>query len=591
MKRIIYSVILLLSLGITLYAQEYGPGGKKIYMADDDRLYINKDLGVYLWISTSPDPNSKKIRLLSDSSKKYSNPMYFDTEGFNSIRHKSAVDTSTLRMIYPLTDVIFEVYADGIPPHTSASFQSGTAKILQGKKYYGSDLKIKLTSKDATSGIESLQYKLDNNAFAEYRDELANLKEGENTLEYYAIDKVGNKEPTAREVFYIDNTPPVTEYQIVGNRSDKYVSSDAVIKLTSADAISGVKATYFKVNQGAFTRYANPVPVSVFVNDESSISYYSEDNLGNKETARTIGGKQNSIQVEGKESATDQMIFEFYIDREPPQVSIEADKDLFKGKINYVSTRTLFKVTAEDEKSGVDKLQYSINNPLVEGEYKEPFSLEKEGLQYIRVKSTDFVGNISPMLTRSYYCDMIAPVSRLSIGSPKFLSRDTMFVTIATPFTLSAVDDQSGLSSIQYAIGKTDQLPYSKPFHLENPGLNTVSFSSADNVNNKETLKTQTVFVDNLPPAIIYNFSIDPIGKKNVRDEVYTIYPTNVMLYIASTDASSGSEKIEYRVNEGALLSENPVKGFVPGNYIVHVNAYDVLGNKSTQDIKFAIEK
>jgi len=62
-------------------------------------------------------------------------------------------------------------------------------------------------------------------------------------------------------------------------------------------------------------------------------------------------------------------------------------------------------------------------------------------------------------------------------------------------------------------------------------------------------------------------------------------------LYIASTDASSGAEKIEYRINSGPLLTENPVKGFVPGNYIISVTAYDVLGNKSAQEIKFAIEK
>jgi hypothetical protein len=63
------------------------------------------------------------------------------------------------------------------------------------------------------------------------------------------------------------------------------------------------------------------------------------------------------------------------------------------------------------------------------------------------------------------------------------------------------------------------------------------------------------------------------------------------MLYIAATDANSGGEKINYRINEGSLLGDNPVKGFTAGNYIIEVNAFDVLGNKSTQEIKFAIEK
>ena len=62
------------------------------------------------------------------------------------------------------------------------------------------------------------------------------------------------------------------------------------------------------------------------------------------------------------------------------------------------------------------------------------------------------------------------------------------------------------------------------------------------------------------------------------------------MLYIAATDKHSGGEKIEYTVNGGLLQTENPIKSFKPGNYLVDVNAYDVLGNKNTQEIKFSVE-
>lgn len=590
MKRIcaIFSVLLLISY--SHYAQQTLPEDKQIFRADDDKLYINKDLGLYLWISTSPDPNAEKIRLTSDSSKKYSNPMYLDTEGYNSIRHKSAVNPATHEIIYPLQDVIFEVYADGLNPKSSADYHAGSVKKLNSKKYFSGDLKIELHSVDATSGIQSLQYKLNESSFLEYKETLISFKEGENILEYYATDKVGNKEMMNKEVFYIDNTAPKTEYQIDGNRSDKYISADALIKLIAADNISGVKATYYKINKGAFVRYINPIPVKVFTTDETSLSFYSEDNLGNKENVKTIGGKESVIQVEGN-SSTQNLLFEFYIDREPPQVTLEIDMDLYKGKYSYVSPRSHFKIIAEDEKSGVDKVFFSINNPLVENLYKDPFGIETGGLQIIRIKSTDFVGNVSPLLNKSFYCDVNAPVSKLSIGSPKFLSRDTLFVTEDTPIILTATDDQSGISFIQYAFEKAEPVTYLKPFTISTPGLNTIKYFASDNVNNKEAIKTQSVFVDNLPPVILYHFSVESIGTKNVRDEVYTIYPTNTMLYIAATDARSGGEKIEYTINGGLLLTENPVKSFLPGNYIVKVNAFDVLGNKSTQEIKFAIEK
>lgn len=51
------------------------------------------------------------------------------------------------------------------------------------------------------------------------------------------------------------------------------------------------------------------------------------------------------------------------------------------------------------------------------------------------------------------------------------------------------------------------------------------------------------------------------------------------------------AKKIEYRLNDGKVLSANPLKGLPPGNYQLEVKAFDVLGNKSVKKIKFAIEE
>ncbi len=590
MRRLIINFSFLFLISYTLFAQQTIQGEKKVYRDEDNKLYINKDLGIYLWISTSPDPGSEKIRLMSDSSKKYTNPMYLDTEGYNTVRSPSAVDTTTKQTIFPLQDIIFEVYRDGIPPETKAIYSSEYTKILNGEKFFGGNLKIKLSSFDATSGIESLKYSLNNGSFSDYKDELTAFKEGENILEYYASDHVGNVESSKKDIFYIDNTPPKTEFMIEGDRSDKYISAKAVIKLSSSDDNSGVKGIYFRIDNGPFSTYLKPIPVSVIKSDETSISFYAEDNLGNKEAIKVIGGKENSIQVEGS-SSTQNVLFEFYIDREPPKVDIQVDKNLYKGNYVFVSPTSQFTITAEDDKSGVDKIFYSVNNSSVENLYKDPFTLNKDGLYYIRVKSSDFVGNVSPLLSKIYYCDIKAPVTKLTLSNPKYFSHDTLFISTRTVLTLASSDDQSGVASTQYKLNEDEPVIYSKPFSIESPGLTTILYYATDNVNNKEANNDQRVFVDNQPPVIIYHFSVESIGSKKVRDELYTIYPINTMLYIAATDAHSGGEKIEYTINGGSLLTINPVKSFKPGNYVVQVNAYDVLGNKSTQEIKFAIEE
>jgi len=590
MKQFYYAYLLISLISLPSFAQTPGQPVKKVFRSEENKLYINKDLGVYLWLSTSPDPDSEKHRLMSDSSRKHTNPMYFDTQGYNTFRSPWEVDTSTKKVIYPLQDIIFEVYADGLPPVSKAVFHSTFTKYIDGKRYYDTNLKIELQSYDAVSGIEALWYSLNSDKFTIYKEVLTTFREGENVLRFYSTDKVGNIEQIQEEKFYIDKEAPKTSYQIEGNRNDKFVSADALIKLTSTDNLSGIKNIFYRINNGAYIRYTTPISVNVLSGEQATISFYAEDNLGNKEDVQTIGGKDNSVVVEG--ATTEQhVVFEFYIDRDPPEVSLEVNSELYKGNYAYVSPRTQFTIHAKDEKAGVDKIQYSINTNLYDTEYKEPFTLKNKGLHYIRIRASDYVGNVSTPVLNTFYCDPDPPQTALIIGPPKFLSHDTLFVSVKTSFAITGKDEGSGVGSIQYSINNTAPIEYTKGFNLEQSGYTVLNYSASDRVNNCARQNIAKVFVDNESPVIHYHFSVESIGTKLVRDENYTIFPTNVMLYLAATDQNAGGEKIEYSINESTLQTINPVQSLKSGNYFIEVNAYDVLGNKSTQEIKFAVEE
>lgn len=137
---------------LQINAQEPLKHEKRIYVSPEGEIFIQKQLPVYLRISTSPDKNTESYLLRSEHSKKYTNPMYFDTEGINTIRSPSAVDTSTLRPIYPLEDIIFEVYADSKPPKTSLIFGDAYLYKKDGKFYCGNAAEITLTAFDNNSG-------------------------------------------------------------------------------------------------------------------------------------------------------------------------------------------------------------------------------------------------------------------------------------------------------------------------------------------------------------------------------------------------------------------------------------------------------
>ncbi|MGD2034604.1 MAG: hypothetical protein PVF73_06090 [Bacteroidales bacterium] len=589
MKRLLSCFFILVCIFLSSPAQEKPE--KKVYISDENnRLYVNKDLGIYLWLSTSPDPNAEKVRLVSDSSDRYSNPMYFDTEGYNTVRSPWRVDTVTKKTVYPRGDIIFEVYADGIPPSSRSAYHSSVYKLIGGNKYYSPDLRIELRSHDAVSGVKSTSCSLNGNPYAIYDKALEKFKEGMNTLRFYSIDHVGNMEQEKEDIFYMDTRPPVTEFEIDNLGNEKYVSSKTTIKLISKDSLSGVKGIYYRINDGKQIKYYRPIPVSALGSEDGTITFFAEDYLGNREKEQVIGGK-GTYQRPGESSEASDVTFEFYVDNDPPEVELSVENDLYKGKYNFVSARSKFNIEATDEKAGVGKTVYSINSYNIDIPYTQPFTIEKEGLKYLRLKAVDYVKNESPVQLHTYFCDTDPPNTNIVIGSPKFSSRDTLFISGKTEISFASSDNQSGLKSVSYSLNGTDFKEYSTPFTIEKPGLQTISYHASDNVNNKNDIKTRLVFLDNKPPVIHYHFSVESIGRKTVRDEVYTIYPTNTMLYIAATDASSGGEKILYKINDGNTRSDNPLRGLAPGNYHIEIEAFDVLGNKSAEIIKFAIEE
>lgn len=46
--------------GISAFSQEMLNHPKKFYVSPKGRLYVQKDLSIFLWLSTSPDTNAKK---------------------------------------------------------------------------------------------------------------------------------------------------------------------------------------------------------------------------------------------------------------------------------------------------------------------------------------------------------------------------------------------------------------------------------------------------------------------------------------------------------------------------------------------------
>jgi hypothetical protein len=137
-------------------------------------------------------------------------------------------------------------------------------------------------------------------------------------------------------------------------------------------------------------------------------------------------------------------------------------------------------------------------------------------------------------------------------------------------------------------------------FVVENEGKHTVSFYSTDNVNNSNKQRDSKCHVDNTPPEIFHNFSIEPSGTKDKKGESLNVYPNYTRLYLGATDQKVGTDKILYSIGNGKLVPYSSVESldiselntFLKNKlYEINIQAIDKLGNKSEKTIKFFVGK
>jgi hypothetical protein len=108
------------------------------------------------------------------------------------------------------------------------------------------------------------------------------INDGIRYVEFYSMDLLGNIEPTNNRTYFVDNTPPTTEY-ILQLESD---NSEARVSLISNDIGSGTAFTKYKINNLTWNIYSNTVVINEL--GSHTVYFLSEDNLENTEEQREL---------------------------------------------------------------------------------------------------------------------------------------------------------------------------------------------------------------------------------------------------------------------------------------------------------------
>ena len=558
-------------LAFFTYAQEpTKPVFESVFYQNDGKIYANKKLPIYLSISSSPD-GSDPIVLDTPANPSDGSPMYLDSEGVNFIRSKWAVDPETKKIASPKREVLFPVHADGIAPISGITFSGAPSYSNQGVDYYGRGLSYSLSSADQNSGVQSI-FKSHDSDYAPYESTLNVTTEGENTIYYFSVDNVGNTEQTKISSFVLDLTSPVSNYTLSDVYGDNILGPTFNIGLESTDNLSGVKGTYYTIDKMSQRVYGSPIDLSGLSDGPHTLRFYSDDNVENEESIKELM---------------------FYLDKINPETQLVVIGDQHEATYYYVSSRTTFELPAIDNKAGVAKTSFSINKQDVQN-YATAFGLPNElGLHSITYNSEDNVRNVEEKQTRTFYMDNKAPNTTIDYGTPQFFTRDTLFINQTTPITIIPRDKHSGVQSTSTAVN--GEVQAGNEFTIPTEGHKEIVFSSVDMVNNQEENKTSRVYVDNTPPEIFINFSLDNIG----TEDDLPVYPNYVRMFIGATDEKTGTKSIKYSIDGGPMteyssprtLDISEKNTFTESKvYDVMVETEDMLGNTSTKEHKFIVK-
>ncbi len=546
----------------------------KSYTSDDGKLYWNKSMPVYIRLSNSPDSPGELVKSQTQTDV---NPYFFPIEGANYVRSKQLNETTGTAQ-----EIVWEVFADGESPKSVANFNSDTEYLNLGKRYYGKDLAIDVIGVDKLSGTEQTFYSINGLPFAPFSTPLQINREGAYTLDYYSTDKVGNKESAQSLDFTLDLTPPVSQHRIEGDLFKEIFSTETRIMLTANDSGSGISQIFYSFDSDEPRPFTGAnISVSTLENGEHTLTYFARDNVKNDETAHT---------------------FSFYLDKKPPVLvsTIIGDQYVKDGKI-YFSGRSKLSLSATDDKSGLQEVQYSVNNQTF-AVYSEPFYLPQvSGLHTVKYFAIDSMQNKSEtqrLIDARYenmiikqedlHADLSSPTIDFDFLGASFKTRDTLFLGGSTNIRLNGNDSESGINRIIYYIDDKPAETYSLPFSLEyiKSGVHKMRIVCYDNVNN-QTSKEFTFILDNTPPELHYFFSVAPYAKQDGLD----VYPEYVSIFLAASDESTGAKDITYELNEmPAKKYLGSVSGFRIGQKnILKFYTKDNLGNQRVTELSFYV--
>ncbi|TPW20958.1 MAG: NHL repeat-containing protein, partial [Elusimicrobia bacterium] len=310
-----------------------------------------------------------------------------------------------------------------------------------------------------------------------------------------------------------DTAAPRTAFSVSGSSAvlegRLFAAGGSLGVLTSEDraprggARSGVAAVFYALGPAPESPYPGPFPLP---EGERSVSFRAIDANGNLEDT-------NSARV--------------FIDASAPRLSLDVDQSTFPlpGGFGTLSATVTLTVGMTDPDVDGARSGLAAASILIDG---APLDLTPQagdaaastrvfltaGLHTVAWSAADRLGHASSRELKVAVGDTLAPVTTLTVGSPKAALPDgSVLVSAASELTLAAEDfaesgTPSGVAATYRRFAPGAFAPYAGPFTAPAPdGAKTLEFYSADRAGNIETPpKSRALVLDATPPGLAFAF-------------------------------------------------------------------------------------
>lgn len=234
-----------------------------------------------------------------------------------------------------------------------------------------------------------------------------------------------------------------------------------------------------------------------------------------------------------------EILFPIYADGIAPKTKI-----FFKGAPQYIEGQNTFfgkglkfNLPVRESVSGLSKTFFSD-----EGKYTEyndsKSNLNVEGARKLFFFSVDNVGNTELTRSTSFTIDLTPPETLVEFIGVKFEN----VVGPSTKFALISKDNLSGVHATFLSLNEVQELIYKNQISMDtlDEGPYRIKYYSVDNVENKELLKIEEIYLDKTAPVSI----LSTIGDEFEDDYIFVSERTEFNL--VATDNKAGVKEIYF---------------------------------------------